>query len=515
MKLSENFFFDVTIAGKLLAESSALWFPNADASGNFLLLARTRSLEGPAKDACTAHSLTAYTAQGHVSGFSVRYGDGKWVRYQIDASGYRVLWSSFGEPVSTSGPAICTILEHNNIAALVLLMRMASSQLAPGERKACAVLLPELNRTTELQLVRQADEVLCETLGLRYAPPLHGRAESLQFVESRALLRQRQKPDEAELVEEGLALAELQRQLGSDVYRSSSPTSIRFSDCLAAAGADTPPLAALFTPAVGTSRGLFVLIGGSGEYDSRGYTRLGENLGYRHWITHMALHGLDVLSVGRTNDAAMDFEVYRTALLRLISLHRPIQTRALVLAGHSLGGLVVADIAPDMHGLAAVVIAACPARGLRKTILRQSFAQSLSPCRSAQPRDRTVLRQQAQAFDRLIHGEASSPAAELRRGDRALITHFAECQAPLLLERWPANTPLLIMHADGDEKVNISDAHRWHTAAVKKGLRAESYLLQGKDHVFGLMAPEADPAEVLNSVTDFLRGPLSTWRAPS
>lgn len=499
----EEFRFELDLNGANVATSFAWCERGPDTPLPLALVACTIGTARSPGQASSSSSVTRFGAEGTVMGFRSETSDGRTLAYRFDALGRRWLTTDSGEPVLIDGPVVHAVIEHNNFAALLLLMRHAVQRLRPGDGTTYAVLIPELNRTLGLRLEKEADTLTCPALGLRYRWPGPGQSECLELMAQGASLSL--KPLAGD--DRTQMMRWRDRLCAPATVDAVAEPGIRFRDELADADAllaTGAPLTGLRTPAQGRSRGLFVLIGGSGEYDARGFTRLGENLGYLPWIRFFSREGYDVLSVARRSDAPVTHLDHRRALLALIERHRAKSGPALVIAGHSLGGLVAADIAPALHPLPVVILAACPARGLRKTILRQAFCQVAGP-REPQMRDRAAWRSQADHYERFISGPADSPAIALRQADRALIRAFSDVGAAELLRRWPTGGRVLVMHADADEKVDFRDAGRWIGAAARNGVKADLLPVPGKDHVFGLMDAAADPEAVLAPVAAFLR----------
>jgi pimeloyl-ACP methyl ester carboxylesterase len=456
----------------------------------------------------THQSATQFDEAGNATAFYMASEvDARWLRYGIAPSGLRLLSSNFGVPVAVLGSLPRAVIDHNNIGALLHLMQLAARNPDVASTGYC-VLLPEPNRAVHVVIRRVGAVLFCDALGISFdtTEPNRGRG-TLRFTSPQLGLL-------VSGLSDGVTREmNCRKALLIDELRAppaDAAPQVTFVDEESAVGHSASPIA--WTRSNANSgvprRGLVFLHGGSGEYDPRGFTRLGSNLGYERWIASLCSRGYDVVSIARASETRPAFSTYRAALVSLIQdhlKHDELRDGALVLVGHSLGGLLMADVAAEFScPNTQVVMVATPARGLRKTIQRQSFCQAAVPFRRPTPSDRPMLRSQAENLQEYLHGKVVSVVADLRRGDMPFINRYADTSARDLMARWPYGARLVVVHGTEDEKVDVADADRWMTAAQELGIESSLLKLAGLDHTLDLAGAPADQSCSIDKVVDLL-----------
>lgn len=437
----------------------------------------------------THQSITVFSSDGSpvvhaLSGEA----EGKELFYKLDHEHERTLSSNIGRNVLVTGPRVDIAIDQNNLAAILLAMHAALRKMDSGTKRSAVALFPEVNRTSIVTFHRQSDAVSCPELGMRYRMADNGNFGALSFLSASLELTAKWSNPGRELYRKCLRAVDhwmMQRN-----HASVASIQAKFKDTLAS---DAPTDTLILNHQVevskhreGRKHGSVILLGGTGEYDPRGFTRLGENIGYDRWIDEMTRSGCDVLSISRSEVPAQSYEsVYRPQLLSLLNAHiaRLSESENFFLVGHSMGGLVAADIVPYLvRKPTRVALVSTPAKGMRKTILRQAF-NLLSPRHPPSFSHRTLLRQQNAGLDAFLGDNVTSVAAGLRKADVPQIRYFIDATARHLLARWPARSELLVIHGTCDEQVAFQDSLRWQSAAHQQNIRTSFLQIGGGDHV--------------------------------
>ena len=239
-----------------------------------------------------------------------------------------------------------------------------------------------------------------------------------------------------------------------------------------------------------------VLVHGSGPSD-RDET-IGPNRPFRDLAWGLASRGVAVLRYDKRTkvhgarmppDITVDEEVIDDAVaaLAVARAHPRVDPGRVMLAGHSLGGMLAPEIALRDGAVAGVVMLAAPARDLATIMLDQfAYIRTLTP-----EAGRAQIDSAAALVKRLQSHEA--PAGETVLGAPAAYFYDLETRDQVAAARRLA-VPLLIVHGGRDYQSTDEDLRLWRAALAGRD-DVEFLVFDDLNHLFMVGSGRATPAE--------------------
>jgi len=318
-------------------------------------------------------SLTHWDKEGWVSSYVLTDSEGRVSEYKFETPNRRMLQARYPNSVVVTGPAVHAVIDTNNLAAIRALLERARFGVPTGETVSYRVLIPENNRSVEVPISHLNAEVTAELLGMRLVVDSGGNAErrGRLIALSPGITSSESPVSGAQLTVAENLTEPSGRELQSSqavAYFLDEPPGLQHTINESDAVQST-----VWTPQK-RRRGLVLFMGGSGEYASNGYTRLGLDLGYGALARRLSESGFQMASLARRRSRRIPYETLRAAILNYCTtlVDEAGAGDDVVLVGHSLGGLLMADVAQHFSGRPIhVVLIATPARGLRRTIRNQ------------------------------------------------------------------------------------------------------------------------------------------------
>jgi surfactin synthase thioesterase subunit len=420
------------------------------------------------------------------------------IEYEFGKDGRRILKSSDGLIVSTHGNQIEAIVDNNGFSSMLLMCRRIFSENRTS--KSIHTLLPENNRAIDLPFVRLVDGVNVDLLGIKYRRFGDG-TESLNLIEhlgSIHILKFNEKIEKELLDYESCTTSNTRSVQHTDPR-------IQFYDEKFATQAKLSPLRKKHFAASCASKGLVVFVGGSGEYDPSGYLRTGKNIGYTTWIKHLTDRGFDVLSLAKMSDAEIVCADYIQEMRKTI--HNELESRdlPLTLIGHSLGGLIAAELAGTLHVPLNLVLLNTPAKGMQNLIVRQTVKLLRANCFAHFSEGKKYLRTIASGFNGFLNNDVHSIEAILRKSDKGLLKNYRFKSVADHTLQWKFVENVFVIQGECDEKVEFRNSLIWMNMLQKKLVRSFHLCINDGDHMFNQCSPvDGNTSDVSNQVFDFI-----------